>query len=125
MTLAFPKHPRVKKRDYLNAVHDMPCTVTGYERSTEGGPDVEPAHLNFLNLGRGMKASDWHVLPLVHNQHKAHDADVPKFWREALSLDKYLLMDMVKSHAKWRYIRWVLDSGGDIEAAVREIARDD
>lgn len=125
MSFAFPKRPRVQKRKYLDAIHDMPCMVTGYERSTEGGPDVEPAHLNSGNYARGMKASDWHVLPLVHNQHKTHDQNPERFWLDAFAVDPHLMMEMVKGYAKWRCIRWTLDTGGDVEELVREIAHAD
>ena len=123
MNMQFPKRPRVQNRRYLDAVHDMPCTTTGYERSVMGGPDVEPAHIAAGNYARGMKASDWHVLPLVHHEHAKHDKNPAAYWLDALSIDKWLLMEMVKSHAKWRYIRWILDTGGDVEAAVRQIAK--
>jgi hypothetical protein len=116
-----PKHPRVVDGEYTQHLRNQPCLFSGYEYSEMGGQGVDPAHISFGNYARGMKASDWNCIPLRHDIHLEFDKRQAAFTQDVFAEDQFLRMDALKALAQIRYLRWALDTGRDVEAALREI----
>jgi hypothetical protein len=120
--LANFRRPSVDDEDYRRHLRNQPCVVSGYEYSEMGGQGVDPSHISFGNFARGMKANVWHCLPLRHDLHLKCDAgNQARFWHEAFAEDPWLMMRAVKAMSEMKYLRWCLDTGKDVEAAVRDI----
>lgn len=125
MTALRQRRPSVEVTAYRKALRNQPCVVSGFEYSEMGGMGVDPAHISMENFARGMKADDWHCLPMRHDLHLEFDKNQFAFLLDLLSGNKHMMAEVWKGYAKWRYIRWVLDTNGDVAEAVKEIARDD
>lgn len=125
MNMMNPKRPRVEDSAYLKHLRNQPCIVSGFEYSEMGSMGVDPSHITFGRYGRGMKPDDWHCLPLRHDLHLKCDAgNQAHFWQAAFAEDPHLMMDAVKALAKWRYLRWVHDTGRDVAEAMKEMSHE-
>lgn len=99
--MMFPKPSTIRDRDYLDALRDMPCIVTGHKATDWLA--IDPSHIG--TKGRGVKSDDCHALPLRHDLHGLlHSKGEASFWREHLPDDVLLLC--LKAYAKQNYEEW-------------------
>ena len=100
MTLAFPKHPPVKDRKYLDWLRTQPCIITG-QRGSEF-ETVDPAHIG--TFGKGMKTDD-EALPILHSLHSGgHSGGEIKMIRERAP--NWLIRDALRAYAREKYREW-------------------
>lgn len=96
MTLLLPKDNPIRDRKYLDFLRDQPCLFTG-----EMG--CEPAHIG--TLGKGIKSSDAHAIPLVHWLHRrGHQHGEVSMIRA--NIPDWLLRDCLRLYAEKMYREW-------------------
>ena len=93
-----PKTPRSPK--YLAWLSDQECCRCGYE--TDDYRSVVPAHQSIeFRRGTGVKANDFHALPLCAHCHgREHSWGVKTFWQD---MDrKMLIVDHLIRYLKYK-----------------------
>lgn len=99
MSLLIPKRQLIRDREYLNAMRDFDCVISG-------SSPCDPAHIRYgLQGGIGLKPPDDHALPLAPALHAAqHQTGEIRFWRQSVTDD--LLMRALVALAEKIYAEW-------------------
>ena len=83
---------------------EIACQVTG--RTGSDYDPVVPAHVGIT--GKGCKAPDNHVIPMLDSEHRASHGQTQgggfqTYWCEKFMEDKHLLLDVLRAYAKQIY----------------------
>lgn len=98
MSLMLPKSPRVELPRHLDRIREMSCLIC------RKAPPSEASHLRMgLGGGVGMKPHDYWTLPLCHSCHDKAGKNERAFWAAQLSINKELLVRVLRAFARSLY----------------------
>jgi len=107
MNWSNPKTGILRDKVYLDKIRSqsIPCAVTGLYGSE--GDQVVPAHVGIT--GKGCKAPDNHVLPMLDSEHMASHGQrggggVQSYWCGVFMNDRRLLLDVLAAYAEKLYV---------------------
>ena len=103
--MLIPKNKPDRYPDYLKALRDEPCIVTG-ARARPGDP-VEAAHIG--TAGRSIKSPDDEVLPILSSIHKEMHA-MGEISTLRQMLPTYVLREALRAYAREMYQEWLNSS---------------